>query len=269
MGQRHQIFVQIANPAKFCSKNLKATLEAEYGTGDTTVLAYHNQWLYGRSALQSALGLLKFGAIFTKDEKETKKGYNYDLPFSPAAMQNNYEIKNFDKIPETIAFILNFKPVKTPWADAGMGTSRYIGKTDEGIREDFTMGDNNDGITIIDLINNKYCFMSIDSYSDRSELGYSANDLEYLQPATARQYVAAYYGETPETINPYYLTVKGDGKTYLPIKKQLSIANQNIRLNTRIAKGFDKFELLTIKDLQRMFPNMKQLVGKEKISLLK
>lgn len=269
MGQRHQIFVKIANPAKHIyTRNdaEKKALEKEFGTDEFTILAYHNQWLYGRSALQNALNLLKFGKQFTKEEKTSKDAWGgYDAPFTINGIkQKYYEPK---KLVDTIAFIMNFRPTKTAWVQAGIGGSWYIGKTDEGIREDFTIGDNNDGITIIDLVENKYCFMNI--YEQDLD-SYDVLRLPMLKPVTAREYVSAYYGETIETTNPFYFGDHDRSKVKMPIAKQQKIVNGNIKLNVGIAKGFDKFELLTIDEVQAMFTKMK-LVNKKgtKIKLSK
>ncbi len=76
MGQRHQIFVRIPNPTKYGHYNSakeKTEAEKEFGTAETTILAYHNQWLYGRGALQNALNLLNFSKQFPKESKTDGK----------------------------------------------------------------------------------------------------------------------------------------------------------------------------------------------------
>ena len=54
MGQRHQIFVRIPNPAKtfYGDAKAKKQLEKEFGTADTTMVAYHNQWLFLSKLIQ-------------------------------------------------------------------------------------------------------------------------------------------------------------------------------------------------------------------------
>jgi hypothetical protein len=254
MGQRQQIFVFMTNPAKNlqASPAEKKELEKEFGTKDTTILAFHNQWLYGRSSLQSCLGLLNFGAQFTKEAKTSDKapgGYS-----SPITIKGqNYKTK--DHIISSIEFILNYRPKKTAWSDAGVGESFYIGKEDERIRENFTMGDNNDGITIIDLIENKYCFMNI--YEQDKETTHGIYSLPELKPVDARAYVSAYYGETIETTNPYYFGDHDRSKITKTIKEQQTIVNHNIKINNKAVKGFDKFQVLTLKEISAMFPKMK------------
>jgi hypothetical protein len=261
MGQRHQIFVKIANPVKYASfKNAteKKEREAEFGTGEFTVLAYHNQWLYGRSALQNALHLLQFGKQFTKEEKTDIKSWGaYDCPFGVNGMKQKFSI---DETINSIAFIMNFNPVKTAWLDAGIGSSFYIGKEDEGIREDFTRGDNNDGITIIDLVENKYCFMNI--YEQDLVDCYDVKHLPKFKPASAKEYVAAYYGETIESTNPYYFGDHDRTKITKTVEQQQKIVNAAIKVNKQAAKGFDKFEVLTLNEVQAMFTKMKLIAKK-------
>ena len=265
MGQRHQIFVRIPNPVKYGHYNTtkeKKEAEKEFGTQDTTVLAYHNQWLYGRGALQNCLSLLMFAMQFTKASKTDKKDWgSYDCPFTINGLKQNFTAI---KAIETIAFVMNFRAVKTAWLDAGIGNSFYIGKEDEGIREDFTRGDNNDGITIIDLIENKYCFMNI---YKQDKTSFDVLNLPKLKPVSARAYVAAYYGETIAKTNPYYLGDHDRTKITISIKEQQKIVDENIETNKLASEGFERFEVLTIDEIQAMFSKMK-LVKKKAVKEL-
>lgn len=259
MGQRHQIFVRVINPAQLDVRDaVKEQLEKEFGRGETTVLAFHNQWLFGRSALINAMNLLRFSMQEDKKTKLDKDAWsNYDNPLCKKFFSGN----KVEKWLESIAFIMNFRQTTTPYQSAGIGNSWYIGKSDEGIRDDFRLGDNNDGITIIDTIENKYCFMNISDYDrDDNEIGNSSSDLPYLVPVTARQYVSAYYPETVETASEYKLK---DNKTDKPLdeKKLTKMFAENVRHNVKVAKPFDKFELLTLEDLQAMFPKMVGLLN--------
>jgi len=257
MGQRHQIFVKITNPIPHLNLNKEdqKRAEKEFGTGKFSIIAYHNQWLYGRSALQNCLNILKFSSQFTKDTKATDKSYNgYDCPFSPNGYK--YKFDTTEKITTAIGFIMNFRVVKTAWLEAGIGGSWYIGKTDEGINSNFMLGDNNDGITIVDAVENKYCFMNINNYKSDDELCYSASDLPYLQPVGAREYVAAYYGETIETTNPYYFGDHDRSKVTMSVDKQQGIVNKTIKVNNKAVAGFKKFTVLTHAEIKAMFPKM-------------
>ena len=270
MGQRHQIFVYIPNPVKHIApviypkdsadvilkkQNETKKLIKEFGDKDYSILAYHNQWLYGRSALLNAINLLKFGKQFDIQTKTSDKGYKgYDCPFTPNGM------KRFDtpeKITTAIEFIMNYKPTNTEHSgDAGFGGSFYIGgnEWDEGINFDFTRGDNNDGITIIDLIHNKYCFMNI---SEQNKKGTNVYRLTQYFPCSAKEYVKAYYGESLDTINPYYIKDKSKEE----IKK---ILEYNRKANLKCYKPFEKFDVLSIDEVKDMFSTMELFNKKPK-----
>lgn len=49
MGQRHQIFIKVANPVKsFYPHDITDKMKKLFGTKDYTILPFHNQWLFGR-----------------------------------------------------------------------------------------------------------------------------------------------------------------------------------------------------------------------------
>ncbi len=261
MGQRHQVFVKIINPISgfsFANEAEKKQAQKEFGTGKFSILAYHNQWLYGRSALVNCVNLLKFGKQFTKEAKSEDKGWgDYSSPVTVKGIEANFNTP--EKLTTAIGFIMNFRPVKTSFNDAGIGNSWYVGKTDEGINHDFTLGDNNDGITIIDVVENKYCFMNINKRNFNDGLGFAARDLPYLTPVDARAYVSAYYGETIETTNPFYFGNHDRSLVTMSEDKQLDIVNKTIKTNDRVVKMFKGFEVLSLTEIKAMFPKMKEL----------
>lgn len=251
MGQRHQIFVKIANPSKhFYDATEKAKAEKQFGKGEYAILSYHNGWLYGRSALETALRLLNFGKQFTKEQKTSKDAWDgHNSPIAVKGMMNRFD--SVDKLTQAIAFVLNFRPTKNNNRnEAGFDSNFYIGETDEGINDNYTLGDNNDGITIIDLIENKYCFMNINTYGNEDELNYSASDLKPFEPVNAHEYVKAYYGESIETCNPYYFE-RGKGKT------QQEVIEILIKENAKLHTKFKGFGLLSKSEVKGMFPKVK------------
>ena len=245
MGQRHQIFVKLLNPLNelsFKTKDEKKQATKELGTGKYCILAFHNQWLFGRSALQQALNLLMFGKQFSHKAKTGERDYDsYDCPFSKSG-QKGFNFNSVEKIADAIAMVLNVRLRNTSWLSAGIGHSWY----ERDINHNFTHGDNNDGITIIDVVENKYCFMNINKqYPDK----HSASALPSMLPVDAKAYVQAYYGETLETLNPYYK----ENKTPEQISKLLQI---NAKVNAQAYRGFKKFGVLTLAEIQAMFPKM-------------
>ena len=254
MGQRHQIFVKIANPVKhmYLQPKEKAELEKILGTDDTTILSFHNQWLYGRTALQQALNLLKFGKQFKLETKTDIKSWEgHNCPFAPNGYRGAFG--SLDKITTAIAFVHSFRATATSSIEAGFGGTFFL--EDNELREDCSGGDNNDGITIIDLIENKYCFMNIFEQDTVDE--YRAMSLPKLQPVDAKAYVTAYYGETIETINPYFLGDHDRSKITKTVEQQQKIVDSQIRENKKAVKGFEKFEVLTLDEVQAMFKKMK------------
>lgn len=247
MGQRHQIFVKIHNPLNAIDKrNHTAKMKTLFGSKDFTILSYHNQWLYGRSALQSALNVLIHCSQFTKAQKVGENG-GYHTPFSKNGQA--YQFADVDKLTQAVGFIMNYTARNTNFIDAGISGAWF----EPEIRHDFTSGDNNDGITIIDTIENKYCFMNISEWKNRDEgeCCHSASDLPYLTPVNAHDYVNAYYGESIDYVNSYHVERAVEkGKTIS------DIVAIHAKDNNKLVKQFKKYELLTVEDLCAMFPKL-------------
>ena len=241
MGQRHQLFIKILNPYKNDSLNLKPKDKVKaakmFGKGKYTMLALHNQWLYGRSALHTAAHILNV------TNKETANVYH--SPFG----ERFYTYSNFDKTEleiyiESVMMMINV--VTDPTFPRGIGiegnrflndmcidneSEKYEPRWD--IRKDFRMGDNNYGITIIDTIERKYCFMNIHDFAYEGDDGIYG--LGKFKPATAIQYAKAYYPKRGE-------------------KKD----------NNKAASLLSEFDLLTIEEVGKMFPGMKEILGLKK-----
>ena len=126
---------------------------------------------------------------------------------------------------------------------------------DEGINEDFTGGDNNDGITIIDTLTNKYCFMNI--YYKSDEIGECISDLEPLIAYTARDYVTAYYPENVNLLSDYTKQRATKNK-----KTFESIVKANISGNKAYVNRFKTFGILTANEIAVMFPKLKDKLVK-------
>lgn len=259
MGQRSQILVQIPNPVEdlyFSDKAEQKKAIEILGNGKTTILSYHNQWLFGRSSLQQCLALLEFANNFTKKEILKKNGDLFDVPFSVSGYM---KFNTIERITNAIGTIMNLRPKNTEWLKAGIGESFYIGshEYDIELREDFTRGDNNDGVIIVDMINKKYCF--INPYpKHKYGLKFSVRDLPKCKPFDAHTYVKCYYGETLKTIQPYKLENKTE-------EEKLKLLNDNIRINGELANQFKGFKVLTIEELDVMFPKMNLIKNGKKI----
>jgi hypothetical protein len=246
MGQRHQIFIKVANPTLngINTKGYHETeLEKAFGKEETTILAYHNNWLFGRSALQNALNVLQHASQFTPKQK---LGQGFGGTQSPLCARYA-EQRTIDSLVTAIGFIMGYNPKNLGFLNAGLSDSTFLNVREPATRTDFTLGDNNDGITVIDAIENKYCFMNI--YKSGKTLEFNVTDLPTLVPANALDYVRAYYGETEETCNPYYM---GDLTETEKTEKLAEFAAQN-KLQ---AEQFEPYGLLSVDELSAMFPKM-------------
>lgn len=251
MGQRHQQFINVTNPRKL-SRNDE--FKMFNGRRKNIVLPFHNQWLYGRRAPLAALRVLEHTVHLNEKDRNGKDNMhsNYHTPFTYGGMR--YSFDNFKKYISSIEFILNYSKDGDGDIDApGFGGSWFLGDDEyKTMSEDFTMGDNNDGVTLIDVTTNKYCFINISNYNDGDdELSHNVWDLPYMQPVDALTYMRAYYGETKETANPYHIEhCRDEGQS---IEEYLKEASE---LNASIAKRFEGFEVMTLADIKKMFPKM-------------
>jgi hypothetical protein len=199
MGQRHQVFIKMLNPLKmernYFNKEEIKKAKLLFGNEKTTILAFHHGWLFGGSAVVNAIDVLDFS------DKETMAEYNN--PFNENySFQCKFGKCRVDNFIEKVTMLLNVK--KNPLMPRGIGIENFSLINGECIddkgkrikercyREDFTIGDNNDGITIIDTIERKYCFMNIYE-QDLDKDNCDVKILPKLQPCSAEEYLNAYY----------------------------------------------------------------------------
>lgn len=260
MGQRHQIFIHTVNPYhaikdyNYIEKGVKAKLKEMFGTKKTTVFAFHNQWLYGRSALVSALNVLEFNDGYTKEIRLDQTSYdaNYKSPFHYKGM-SNMVYNGLDQFKTVFLSVLNLDR-EGKYREKGWLGSWLLNEKEPEMRHFFDSGDNNDGITIIDAVTNKYCFMNInDYYLGDKEIYYSAIDLEPYKPCTAKEYVETYYPSVTAKARVQYYegkeVIKGDPK----FKQHVS---ETKKANNDLVKRFKNFELLTEEEIKKIFPKV-------------
>jgi len=208
MGQRHQIYVIIANPLKkkdlsFEISNDKNRKEAElyFGTKNYSVLPFHNQWLYGATAV----------SLMSSIMSEVLRAKGISHPFSPDFTNLPYT-EDFDKnsgygTVKMVEKMVNYQSNLELAEIAGrfgfekgfyIGDGLYNYKTKKGklntrklMQYEFTNGDNNDGVTIIDTIKQKYCFINIFGEQDVSHESIYA--LPPMEPVSWKEYLKAYY----------------------------------------------------------------------------
>ncbi|VDC07162.1 unnamed protein product [Peniophora sp. CBMAI 1063] len=173
MGQRHQVYV------------IARVRRKDETTGHRRcVAAYHHQWCYGRTALQLLSRFLKLisqpdNAQMIRREIANVQGNWGEVPAPPAYAPRSRE----DYVPcPFIAYLLqlswNVNLDDDPVYVAGTTFSNAV----LDARMETSQGDNNDGITVIDVTdpaNPSYCFNAIGG-----------------PPLTAEQYVRQYYPQT-------------------------------------------------------------------------
>lgn len=225
MGQRHQLFLKVNNPYKnkrnYSSNDDKKLMRKIFGSGKHTIIALHHQWLYGRSAVGVINHILNITNPDTMNE--------YNNPFG-----ESYMIESLEKYITDIMMLLQVQT--NPKFPRGVGIERMTflnseciddnGKYDSrwDMRLDFTMGDNNDGVSIIDTIERKYCLMNIFS----QEIGdTSVSNLPSMIPCSAEDYVDSYYPQ-----------------------------EENVRDNILCCLPLKHYGILTLKEVSKMFPKM-------------
>ncbi len=268
MGQRHQIFIKTNNP-NYGKENEKAAIvNSEYkkdsrtqkalGGRKHTVLAYHHQWLFGRCAPFIAHKLMQLALSFKKDDSYEMK---YNHPMAPK-FNKTYPMA-LEKVGEYFKY---FMGIITPGENfpRGIGFEDFIflNPDEPCMREDFTAGDNNDGITIVDMIEKKYCLINISDpkYNDGS-ISESVYDLPYMTPVSAVDYVKAYYPIEESKLSKYTTETKCEGDAN-KIKEKLEFNRNSV---AEIEKMFEGMQVLSLKEVKTIFPKVFKEVETTKI----
>lgn len=221
MGQRHQIFIRIENPVKTAwREETKKELRKVFGNAKYSIIALHHQWLYG----MSAIGMISH--IFNITDKENMSSSN---PFNIVYYGYNTSngVKDFvDKL------MLMLQAQTNPKFPRGVGIERmhFLNEEDFEITKDFTLGDNNDGITIIDTITRKYCLMNIYEQSTIEDDYNDVSVLPTLKPVSAIEYINAYYPNFNEDEQ-----VKEDANNVLNMVKDYEVLT--VKEVTKISKA--------------------------------
>jgi hypothetical protein len=245
MGQRLQVYIHVYNPLHklvekqkslkkhHCTGEETEALQKQiqqykyaFGTAATTIISYHNQWCYGRSALIGAWNILNV----------SKNASEYNNPFNKEFSLTGTDFLN------CVTHLLSLYTCKLSALISRTGFEYFhlLNFNDPEIRINPLRGDNNDGIIVIDTIKNAYSFVNL-GIGDST-----VSQLPILQPLTAEQYVRVYYPQSLE-----------DSKTSrLPedIQEHVTFYANNTRINKLFIKPFNTLRLLTIEELKKMFP---------------
>lgn len=146
MGQRHQLFII-----------------ARLGKHYRSLAAVHHQWLYGVSALRACLRLLR---IFSDPSNRLALKHELDLAAAfyknrPPPPSQPAKYQNAENTICPFPFILTCLAVGVSY-DSETGRAHTIHE----LRHDmgYDQGDNNDGITVLDITdldNVRYCFVNL------------------------------------------------------------------------------------------------------------
>lgn len=244
MGQRMQVFIHMPNPIYKVIKEYKSgkkhnasqddlkkieyqiqKFKIGFGMSKNINLVYHNQWLYGRSSLLSGANILHYISNAT----------NNSNPFN-----GNGEYSGDEQI-NLITHILSAFTCKLAKKISRYGIERFhlLNFKEPYMRERLDAGDNNDGVLVINTVENSYCFANIGGDS-------TINQLPLLHPVNAVTYVRLYYPECAE-----------DSATVdLPsdLEERRKIFTDNKRFNSLFTKAYEPYSLLSKSELSKMFP---------------
>lgn len=206
MGQRHQVYLRLPkvyyNPRNCNNK-------------PATTIGLHHQWLYG----QTALILLNNFMMFWENTKDNK--------YSPLVKWDESEVQT----------ILN----SLYSVDHTRGYYHRVHVLNAECCSDPRLGDNNDGITIIDLTDEKprYSFMAICGLEGENRAA-----VKDFTPLSAHEYVSSYY--------PHYQT-----KTTTTGDRGNVVDKTKFHAETKeLVKTLSKYQVLTIEQVRNMFPQM-------------
>lgn len=183
--------------------------------GKLGVAGFHHQWLYGMTAIESLSRVVEFH----KNQGE----------YGPLKQDVAYGL---DRQCDVITSLYSTDHITGYWHYV----HNLLKEEDLGPISDPRNGDNNDGITVIDVSNGdfRYCFMSIGHLEGEV-------DPKPFVPLTAREYLLCYY--------PKFLDKKArqgkelDQETFDRVLHRLLLVEENSKV-------------LTLAEVKKIFPNM-------------
>ena len=259
MGQRHQVFIRTNNPNYARGEGHNRMLRKDkktnpaLGKGKYTVLAYHHQWLYGRSAAFNAHKMMQLALAFKGHEEDRYRHPNRHPNRHPMAVR--FEPWTYTDNLETIGdyFKWYMGIITDEKFPRGIGFENFIflNPDEPHMREHFDGGDNNDGITIIDLVNKKYCLMNI--YEKDDEVRQDVRDLPQFKPVSAVDYVRAYYPDNAGGLNDYVKKSPHHLNNEKAIQEKIDSHKEAL---AEIEEMFKGMEVMTLEEVRGIFPKM-------------
>lgn len=268
MGQRSQLYIRMNNIGKCYFDSIEIdnpnserwrdnvhgyVTEKErhekwiklFGNENTIIVGFHHQWLYGKSFVLVASMILNMNKVLMgKSEYEVNpfgfsnwSNVNHSLP------RNVYSpIDAINYLQAFISNLFDFELIKY----SQEGIQRYSLLNGEDYENGdlitrFDNGDNNDGVLIVDMLENKYCFVDVN--------GNEEGKFKHLNPVDAHTYLKTYYAETEEDCSEEDITEK---------KPKFK---GHIRINKKFIKRFKGFKTLSVQELINIFPVMDEEIS--------
>jgi hypothetical protein len=244
MGQRSQVFVYCINPVNGLKEQFKSLkkyngekneleqlklkiekYEKAFGTKQHCIIAYHHQWLYGRSSLIGISNLIEFNQHCDKESN----------PFKTQTEITGDEYLNL------LTNLLGLFKTKLAKVIGRYGYENFqiLNFQEPNMRNDITLGDNNDGVFIVNCINDSYSFVNIGGDSTISQLS-------TMIPFSAYEYVKLYYPEQ-----------NSDSKTAnIPestVEKE-EYFKSNRKMNRLFVNPFNNYRVMAKNELKKLFP---------------
>ena len=156
----------------------------------------------------------------------------------------------FEQSKTIMESVLNLVREDTKYRNKGWLDSFFLNDNEPEMREHFDIGDNNDGITIIDAVQNKYCFMNIHNCDMETEISNRASDLPYLKPSTGKAFVEAYNPIKGKALKESYYGKIAFEKGQKEFKK---FVRETKEVNNSLVDRLSKFKVLTESEIKKMF----------------
>lgn len=206
MGQRHQVYLRL--PSTHYQ-------EGNQNNRPEITVGLHHQWLYGKTAIQLLGNALNYAEKTGEYHPWRKSLYKEDAVQCLAAIYS---------------------------LDQNDGYFHRVHTDLDAECEDPRLGDNNDGITVIDLTGPipSYCFVSLGGI-ECSEV--RRNKIKSLSPMPAMQYLDAYY---PNFDFPSHWDDRVTSEDRINLKMEC------LALLDRVSK----FPVISKKRLKEIFPKM-------------
>lgn len=230
MGQRHQIYIRL--PKKQYSQSNNPNNRPAITVG------LHHQWLYGRRAVLSLAQALKFLKLnLTQDDGNIDCKYIFNPSEAADMVKAVYQV-DIDEGYYHRVHLMRDNDDDSNWSNGGRDSWYECCQRPED-------GDNNDGITVIDLSGKqiKYAFLSVRHLEGEI-------DPEVGKPMSALEYFNCYYPKA---------TRQKELKNSKPEHKADNLAFFLSALEA--CKYAQEFKVLTRAELKKIFPKSELFKG--------